>query len=172
MFLLNLCNNLCNLLSVFCYSCWCCLLKLLLTVHLVGCEIKCEGVHSPFSLQSLQVPRSALKSAQTSRPTALKYGLLAYYAGASFEPSSNFSRYDCVLFGKRSEAPHELAHMYKSTRQFGVGSEVRRIGPLDGKDVFQGTFGFFQGMLGFSQGRFGFFQGMFPGEDIIFGYMV
>jgi len=27
--------------------------------------------------------------------------------------------------------------MYKSTRQFGVGSEVRRIGPLDGKDVFQ-----------------------------------
>jgi hypothetical protein len=62
--------------------------------------------------------------------------------------------------------------MYKSTRQFGVGSEVRRIGPLDGKDVFQGTFGFFQGMLGFSQGRFGFFQGMFPGEDIIFGYMV
>ena len=110
--------------------------------------------------------------AQTSRPAALKYGLPAYYIRASSESSFNFSRYYCVLFGKRSEAPRELAHVYKSSRQFGVGSEVRRIGPLDGKDVFQGTFGFFQGMLGFSQGRFVFFQGMFPGEDIIFGYMV
>jgi hypothetical protein len=83
----------------------------------------------------------------TSRPAALKYGLPMYYIiGASSESSSNFSRYDCVHFGKRSEASRELAHMYKSTRQFGVETEVGRIGPFaPGKDLsrnvrFQGLF--------------------------------
>jgi len=61
---------------------------------------------------------------EISLPT-FKYGLPAYYVIAPSEASSNLSRYDGVRYGKRSDAG-ELAQMYKSTRQVGFGSEVKK----------------------------------------------
>mmetsp|Transcript_14148 Transcript_14148/g.30237 ORF Transcript_14148/g.30237 Transcript_14148/m.30237 type:complete len:547 (-) Transcript_14148:113-1753(-) len=56
---------------------------------------------------------------------SFKYGLPAYYIIAPSEASSNLSRYNGVRYGSRADAD-ELAQMYKSTRQVGFGSEVKR----------------------------------------------
>ena len=61
---------------------------------------------------------------QVSLP-ALDAGLAAYYVIAMSEASSNLSRYDGVRYGLRAQAD-DLKGMYASTRQKGLGDEVKR----------------------------------------------
>ncbi len=57
--------------------------------------------------------------------TNTKYDIAAYYVIAAAEASANFSRYDGVRYGNRSEAT-SLKEMYFKTRSEGFGEEVKR----------------------------------------------
>ena len=57
--------------------------------------------------------------------TNSKYDIAAYYVIAAAEASANFSRYDGVRYGNRSEAT-SLKDMYFKTRSEGFGEEVKR----------------------------------------------
>lgn len=56
----------------------------------------------------------------------LDYIVPAYYVLTTAEASSNFSRYDGVRYGYRSEASNDLESTYKKTRSEGFGKEVQR----------------------------------------------
>ena len=49
-----------------------------------------------------------------------------YYVLATAEASSNLARYDGVKYGFRSKVSQDLLEMYRTTRQEGFGSEVKR----------------------------------------------
>ena len=49
-----------------------------------------------------------------------------YYILATAEASSNLARYDGVRYGLRSKECPDLLEMYRTTRQEGFGSEVKR----------------------------------------------
>ena len=55
-----------------------------------------------------------------------KYALPTYYLIATAEASSNLARYDGVQYGYRAENYEDLIDMYKKTRSFGFGEEVKR----------------------------------------------
>ncbi len=55
-----------------------------------------------------------------------KYALPTYYLIATAEASSNLARYDGVQYGYRAEEYEDLIDMYKRTRSFGFGEEVKR----------------------------------------------
>lgn len=57
--------------------------------------------------------------------TNSKYDIATYYVIAAAEASANFSRYDGVRYGNRSESTN-LKEMYKKTRSEGFGEEVKR----------------------------------------------
>lgn len=57
--------------------------------------------------------------------TSSKYDIAAYYVIAAAEASANFSRYDGVRYGNRSESTN-LKEMYLKTRSEGFGEEVKR----------------------------------------------
>jgi len=57
---------------------------------------------------------------------SFELGLPAYYVLAPCEASSNLSRYDGVRYGARAEDADDLGSMYRSTRQRGLGAEVKR----------------------------------------------
>jgi aspartyl-tRNA(Asn)/glutamyl-tRNA(Gln) amidotransferase subunit A len=57
--------------------------------------------------------------------TNSKYDIAAYYVIAAAEASANFSRYDGVRYGNRSDA-NNLKDMYFQTRSEGFGEEVKR----------------------------------------------
>lgn len=57
--------------------------------------------------------------------TNSKYDIAAYYVIAAAEASANFSRYDGVRYGNRSESTN-LKEMYLKTRSEGFGEEVKR----------------------------------------------
>ncbi|DAB34682.1 MAG TPA: Asp-tRNA(Asn)/Glu-tRNA(Gln) amidotransferase GatCAB subunit A [Sulfurospirillum sp. UBA12182] len=54
-----------------------------------------------------------------------KYDIATYYVIAAAEASANFSRYDGVRYGNRTESSN-LKEMYKKTRSEGFGEEVKR----------------------------------------------
>ena len=55
-----------------------------------------------------------------------KYAVADYYIIATAEASANLARFDCVRYGKRAEAPRDLADHYGRTRGEGFGKEVKR----------------------------------------------
>ncbi|USS88501.1 Asp-tRNA(Asn)/Glu-tRNA(Gln) amidotransferase subunit GatA [Fructilactobacillus hinvesii] len=62
---------------------------------------------------------------EVSLPHA-KYGVMAYYALASSEASSNLERFDGIRYGYRAEDPKNLEDLYVKTRSTGFGDEVKR----------------------------------------------
>lgn len=56
-----------------------------------------------------------------------EYAIAVYYLICTAECSSNLGRYDGVVFGHRSESPHEnIVEMYCKSRSEGFGEEVKR----------------------------------------------
>ena len=57
-----------------------------------------------------------------------QYALPAYYVIAPAEASSNLARYDGVRYGERADIERNegINEMYKKTRQYGFGQEVKR----------------------------------------------
>ena len=55
-----------------------------------------------------------------------KYAVADYYIIATAEASANLARFDGVRYGKRAEAPRDLADHYGRTRGEGFGQEVKR----------------------------------------------
>ncbi len=55
-----------------------------------------------------------------------KYALPTYYLIATAEASSNLARYDGVQYGFRAKDYENLIDMYKKTRSYGFGQEVKR----------------------------------------------
>jgi aspartyl-tRNA(Asn)/glutamyl-tRNA(Gln) amidotransferase subunit A len=55
-----------------------------------------------------------------------KYAVADYYIIATAEASANLARFDGVRYGKRAEAPRDLADHYARTRGEGFGKEVKR----------------------------------------------
>lgn len=55
-----------------------------------------------------------------------KYAVADYYIIATAEASANLARFDGVRYGKRAEAPRDLADHYGRTRGEGFGTEVKR----------------------------------------------
>lgn len=55
-----------------------------------------------------------------------KYAVADYYIIATAEASANLARFDGVRYGKRAEAPRDLADHYGRTRGGGFGKEVKR----------------------------------------------
>ena len=55
-----------------------------------------------------------------------KYAVADYYIIATAEASANLARFDGVRYGKRAEAPRDLADHYGRTRGEGFGKEVKR----------------------------------------------
>jgi aspartyl-tRNA(Asn)/glutamyl-tRNA(Gln) amidotransferase subunit A len=55
-----------------------------------------------------------------------KYALADYYIIATAEASANLARFDGVRYGRRAEAPRDLADHYGRTRGEGFGPEVKR----------------------------------------------
>lgn len=55
-----------------------------------------------------------------------EYAIADYYIIAPAEASSNLARYDAVRYGYRVSDPQDLSEMYKRSRSFGFGAEVKR----------------------------------------------
>lgn len=56
-----------------------------------------------------------------------EYAIAVYYLICTAECSSNLGRYDGVVFGHRSEGPHDnIVEMYCKSRSEGFGEEVKR----------------------------------------------
>jgi aspartyl-tRNA(Asn)/glutamyl-tRNA(Gln) amidotransferase subunit A len=55
-----------------------------------------------------------------------KYAVADYYIIATAEASANLARFDGVRYGRRAEAPRDLADHYGRTRGEGFGREVKR----------------------------------------------
>lgn len=56
-----------------------------------------------------------------------EYAIATYYMICTAEASSNLARYDGVVYGYRSEEPHEnIVDMYRKSRSEGFGAEVKR----------------------------------------------
>ena len=55
-----------------------------------------------------------------------EYAVSVYYLVATAEASSNLARFDGVQYGFRSEGNKSILDMYKKTRRFGFGDEVKR----------------------------------------------
>jgi aspartyl-tRNA(Asn)/glutamyl-tRNA(Gln) amidotransferase subunit A len=55
-----------------------------------------------------------------------EYATADYYIIAPAEASSNLARYDAVRYGYRVSDPQDLSEMYKRSRSFGFGAEVKR----------------------------------------------
>ena len=55
-----------------------------------------------------------------------EHGIACYYTVAPAEASSNLARYDGVRYGRRAEAPGDLAGLYQRSRSEGFGPEVQR----------------------------------------------
>ncbi|USS92969.1 Asp-tRNA(Asn)/Glu-tRNA(Gln) amidotransferase subunit GatA [Fructilactobacillus ixorae] len=55
-----------------------------------------------------------------------KYGVMAYYALASSEASSNLERFDGIRYGYRAPEAKNLEDLYVQTRSTGFGNEVKR----------------------------------------------
>ena len=55
-----------------------------------------------------------------------KYAVADYYIIATAEASANLARFDGVRYGKRADAPRDLADHYGRTRGEGFGKEVKR----------------------------------------------
>jgi aspartyl-tRNA(Asn)/glutamyl-tRNA(Gln) amidotransferase subunit A len=55
-----------------------------------------------------------------------KYAIAVYYIIATAEASANLARFDGVRYGFRAEEARTLSEMYRQTRDFGFGAEVKR----------------------------------------------
>jgi aspartyl-tRNA(Asn)/glutamyl-tRNA(Gln) amidotransferase subunit A len=55
----------------------------------------------------------------------VRYGIAAYYLGASAEASSNLARFDGVRYGRRAET-ESISELYARSRREGFGDEVKR----------------------------------------------
>jgi aspartyl-tRNA(Asn)/glutamyl-tRNA(Gln) amidotransferase subunit A len=56
----------------------------------------------------------------------LPYAIATYYLVATAEASSNLARYDGVRYGARAPGEHDLKSLYGTTRDRGLGTEVKR----------------------------------------------
>lgn len=56
----------------------------------------------------------------------LRYVLPTYYVLANAEASTNLARFDGVRYGYRSSEPATVTDMYRKTRTYGFGQEVKR----------------------------------------------
>jgi aspartyl-tRNA(Asn)/glutamyl-tRNA(Gln) amidotransferase subunit A len=55
-----------------------------------------------------------------------KYAIPTYYVVATAEASSNLARFDGVRYGYRAQSVRSLSDMYRRSRDFGFGAEVKR----------------------------------------------
>ncbi|WP_367872051.1 Asp-tRNA(Asn)/Glu-tRNA(Gln) amidotransferase subunit GatA [Luteolibacter sp. Populi] len=55
-----------------------------------------------------------------------EHAVATYYIIAPAEASSNLSRFDGIRYGKRADAPQDLADLYQRSREEGFGPEVKR----------------------------------------------
>lgn len=55
-----------------------------------------------------------------------EHAVATYYIIAPAEASSNLSRFDGIRYGKRADAPKDLADLYERSREDGFGPEVKR----------------------------------------------
>ena len=55
-----------------------------------------------------------------------EHAVATYYIIAPAEASSNLSRFDGIRYGKRADAPKDLADLYQRSREEGFGPEVKR----------------------------------------------
>ena len=55
-----------------------------------------------------------------------EYAIAAYYIIATAEASSNLARYDGVRYGYRPVGVDDLGELYRRTRAYGFGDEVKR----------------------------------------------
>ena len=55
-----------------------------------------------------------------------EYAVATYYILATAEASSNLSRFDGVRYGNRAAKPNDIINLYRSSREQGFGSEVKR----------------------------------------------
>ncbi len=91
-------------------------------------ELLGEGV-DPGVRESVEAALRVLESLgctvrEVSLPHA-RYGIAAYYLGASAEASSNLARFDCVRYGRRAAA-ESISELYAESRREGFGDEVKR----------------------------------------------
>lgn len=57
---------------------------------------------------------------------SVTHSLAAYYIISSAEASSNLSRFDGIRFGYREDGASDIDELYKKTRSYGFGAEVKR----------------------------------------------
>lgn len=81
--------------------------------------------HIQFSTVLHDSPAPCLPPPQVSIP-CFQAGLPAYYVLAISEASSNLSRYDGVRYGVAQASAPDLQALYCSTRDNGLGAEVKR----------------------------------------------
>ena len=91
--------------------------------------IEHPGIHPAIRKAADDLIKKLEAEGHTLTPVSIKeldYIVPAYYVLTTAEASSNFSRYDGVRYGYRSEASHDLESTYKKTRSEGFGKEVQR----------------------------------------------
>lgn len=91
--------------------------------------IESEGLNPVIKNRMVSVIEQLQKQGHTVEPVEfnlLKYLIPTYYVLTTAEASSNLSRYDGVRYGYRYKEAKNLEEMYKKTRSYGFGTEVKR----------------------------------------------
>ncbi|GAB4199262.1 MAG: Asp-tRNA(Asn)/Glu-tRNA(Gln) amidotransferase subunit GatA [Bacteroidia bacterium] len=91
--------------------------------------IESEGLNPVIKNRMVSVIEQLKKQGHTVEPVEfnlLKYLIPTYYVLTTAEASSNLSRYDGVRYGYRYKEAKNLEEMYKKTRSYGFGTEVKR----------------------------------------------
>ncbi|RME14524.1 MAG: Asp-tRNA(Asn)/Glu-tRNA(Gln) amidotransferase subunit GatA [Bacteroidetes bacterium] len=91
--------------------------------------IESEGLNPVIKNRILSVIDQMQKQGHIVEPVEfrlLEYLIPTYYVLTTAEASSNLSRYDGVRYGYRYKEAGNLEEMYKKTRSYGFGTEVKR----------------------------------------------
>ncbi len=84
-----------------------------------------DGVATQVRAALAELEKQGAKLVEIDLPNA-DLAVPTYYVLAPAEASSDLSRFDCVRYGHRCDAPKDLTDLYKRSRAEGFGSEVKR----------------------------------------------